>query len=235
MATIYWIRAPHHSDMFSEGYIGFSSRTTEARIKAHKANSKRRDKKHLPLYRAFEKYGDGLLVSTLVVGSEDYCLDIEHKLRPLPEIGWNIKAGGDRGYLGARRSEETRLKHSKSVKGISKPPGFGAKISDALKGIKKSEGHVDAMRLSKQGRCSAWENGNADKRIWADADKLFDYVASNPTHGAKRLANSFGVEVNAVIRVLKKLKLGWNPLQDPLWIEFTKDYNEKEAINAEPT
>lgn len=115
MAFVYWIHLPEHTDLNSEGYIGFTSKTVEKRFKQHKTDSKRYP--HLTLYKAMAKYGDDLIVQTLLEGSEEYCLEMENKLRPDNKIGWNIKAGGDVGSLGVIPSEDTRKKMSDARKG----------------------------------------------------------------------------------------------------------------------
>ena len=91
MAFVYWIHLPYHTDMLSEGYIGFTSKTVMGRYAQHKSDAKRYP--HITLYKAFCKYGDDLLVTTLVEGSDEYCLDVENRLRPWNKIGWNIKLG----------------------------------------------------------------------------------------------------------------------------------------------
>lgn len=128
MAFVYWIHLPEHTDITSEGYVGFTSRTVENRLKHHKTDSNRDKCKNLPIYNAMRKYGDLLIVDTLVEGSTEYCLMIENKLRPKPKTGWNINIGGGRGSLGVKRSEETNRKHSASVSG-SKHHAYGKKVA----------------------------------------------------------------------------------------------------------
>jgi hypothetical protein len=63
-----------------------------------------------PFCRAIRKHGDRIIVTTLVVGNEQYCLDLEYKLRPSEGIGWNIAVGGLAPMLGRKHSDETRKK-----------------------------------------------------------------------------------------------------------------------------
>jgi hypothetical protein len=75
--------------MFSQGYIGVS-KNAERRFKQHF------EKKHNQhLVSAIRKYGwDNLVKKQILIAEEDYCYDIEGKLRPTINIGWNISMGG---------------------------------------------------------------------------------------------------------------------------------------------
>jgi hypothetical protein len=63
-----------------------------------------------PFCRAIKKHGDRLIISTLVIGDEPYCLDVEHKLRPAQNIGWNVAVGGLAPMLGRKHTDRTRRK-----------------------------------------------------------------------------------------------------------------------------
>ena len=87
--SLYWIRHKDHTDMFSQGYIGVS-KNTEARFKRH---SKYSDNQHLKA--AIKKYGwDSLIKEIILIGEERYCYNLELKIRPTKQIGWNIAEGG---------------------------------------------------------------------------------------------------------------------------------------------
>ena len=84
---LYWIHNENHTNIFTEGYIGITN-NPKRRYDAHKY------KKQNPiLENAFNKYKN-LNLTILVVESKDYCKDLELKLRPHKEIGWNILPGG---------------------------------------------------------------------------------------------------------------------------------------------
>jgi hypothetical protein len=87
--SVYWIHHPDHTDMFSQGYIGVSVEF-KRRMKDH-FHAKRN--RHLRF--AINKYGwQNLIKKQILIAEKDYCLDIERKLRPSDDIGWNITAGG---------------------------------------------------------------------------------------------------------------------------------------------
>jgi group I intron endonuclease len=75
--------------MFSQGYVGISKNLTR-RFHHH---AKRTQNAHLK--NAINKYGwDNLIKQQILIADEKYCLDIEQKLRPANNMGWNIVMGG---------------------------------------------------------------------------------------------------------------------------------------------
>jgi len=166
---IYWIRAAHHTDILSEGYIGVS-KDAEKRFMQHKKRAQNRYLKH-----ATNKYGwDNLVKSVLLIAEEDYCLSVEKKLRPQDKIGWNIVAGGGKPPLligprpkrpgrtswnkGKSPSKETRAKISAAVKLQMQDPEHRAMLSriklgkpSGFKGRKMPPEAVEKMRLAKIG------------------------------------------------------------------------------------
>jgi predicted GIY-YIG superfamily endonuclease len=89
--SLYWIRHKDHIDMFCQGYIGVST-NIEARFQRH---SKYSENQHLK--SAIKKYGwDNLVKQIILVGEETYCYDLESKIRPNKQIGWNIAEGGSK-------------------------------------------------------------------------------------------------------------------------------------------
>jgi hypothetical protein len=81
MAHVYWLRLPEHQDFLTEGYIGAAS-DIAARLRSHK--------------HRFKAIWHKVVVEFLVESSIDYCFELEAKLRPNRNIGWNVAAGGYR-------------------------------------------------------------------------------------------------------------------------------------------
>lgn len=125
MAFVYWVHLPEHTDMFSQGYIGFTSKSLEKRWSGHLSDSQRFP--HVIFYKALKKYGEHLIKEVILEGSDEYCLAVEYKLRPKEKIGWNTLAGGERGSLGVKRSKESCKKQSDSLKGENHP-NWGKKL-----------------------------------------------------------------------------------------------------------
>jgi group I intron endonuclease len=121
-SSVYWIRQASHTDMFSQGYIGVSG------------NLKKRWADHAwkpqnaHLANAIKKYGwDNLIKEVVLIAEDSYCYDIEAKLRPTENIGWNITFGGGKPPItscnkGKHLSAETRAKISAAVKELMKDP-----------------------------------------------------------------------------------------------------------------
>jgi hypothetical protein len=87
--SVYWIRHPDHTDMFTQGYIGITN-NTKVRWNDH---NKRPSNLHIK--RAVKKYGwDNLIKQVILIADKAYCLAVETKLRPTNQIGWNVASGG---------------------------------------------------------------------------------------------------------------------------------------------
>ncbi len=112
--TVYWISIPEHTDMFSQGYIGITTRDVRVRFSEHKATAK---SGRAILSKAIGKYKDKINIQVILVSSEDYCKDIEKKLRPTERIGWNTVSGGGKPPLFREHSEESKKKIGVASKG----------------------------------------------------------------------------------------------------------------------
>lgn len=158
MAFVYWIHLPEHTDMFSEGYVGFTNGTVEKRWKQHISDSKRSP--HVMFYKALKKYQDKLIIDTLVEGAAEYCLDLEYKLRPSEKIGWNTFTGGSKGSLGVKRSKESCEKHSMAISGENHH-NWGKKIpkSQIEKGLKTRKGNFSGVSESTREKLSKANKG----------------------------------------------------------------------------
>lgn len=146
---VYWIRHPEHTDMFTQGYIGITKHgRQERRLWEHKNVS---GNNHLK--NALNKYDTKMEV--ILISDNDYCIDIEKKLRPEPNIGWNITCGGGLppNFAGKKRSHEfvTRLKQQVQSEQTK------AKRSTSMIGNKNG---VGATRNEEQRKAiSAWMRG----------------------------------------------------------------------------
>lgn len=137
MAIVYWIRKPEHADLFSEGYVGVSSRSLEERIAEHVKVSGENHKKVYAIHKAIRSIGiDNLVYSVVLIGEESYCYEIEAKLRPTKKIGWNLAEGGSKppSKLGFKHSDESKEKISKIWKGKTRTPESVAKSAESRKG-----------------------------------------------------------------------------------------------------
>jgi len=116
---VYWIHLPEQTNVAIEGYVGIAM-NFEQRMSAHKSCAK--TGKEQTLYNAIRKYGwDNLVKEVILVSNENYCLEIEKKLRPVPRIGWNIAIGGGEitgAHLkGVKQSEQHLANRKKALAG----------------------------------------------------------------------------------------------------------------------
>jgi predicted GIY-YIG superfamily endonuclease/ribosomal protein L37AE/L43A len=168
--SVYWIRHKDHTDMFSQGYIGIS-KDAEKRFNQH---FKRTQNRHLKF--AINKYGwDNLVKQQLIIAEKDYCLNLERKLRPTDDIGWNCVSGGGLPPLakkgmglgrkawnkGLAWSNEYKEKVSAGVAKLWENPEYRKAMSDAHKGKPSgrkgqvnSEEHRKKISLSHMGKPS---------------------------------------------------------------------------------
>ena len=124
--SIYWIHHKDHTDMFSQGYVGVS-KNIEARWFRHSRYS---DNQHLK--SAIKKYGwDNLVKEVVLIGEETYCYELETKIRPTRQIGWNIAEGGAKPPTTQYRGDN----YTSPLKGKSRstPWMFGRKVSEKEK------------------------------------------------------------------------------------------------------
>jgi hypothetical protein len=94
-SQVYWIRAQHHSDITSEGYVGVSKNASKRWMYGHNWAYRKGRHENPRLANAISKYGwDNLIKTVVVISDEAYCYELEAKLRSGEEIGWNLAVGG---------------------------------------------------------------------------------------------------------------------------------------------
>ena len=171
VSCVYWVRCADHTDLFTQGYIGVTS-NFDRRMNEH---YKKTENRHFKF--AIEKYGwENLIKEQILIGSEDYCLEIEQKLRPTDKIGWNLVKGGGNpppaygnNYKsgipswnkGIPMAEESAKKLSQSIKKLWEDPEYKQRMSNALKGRtspmkgrKQSPESIEKNRQAKLGKPS---------------------------------------------------------------------------------
>jgi len=146
---VYWIRAPHHSDMTTEGYIGVSKNAKKRWNYGHKWAHKNGRHDNPLLANAISKYGwDNLIKTVLVIAEEEYCYELEAKLRPSELIGWNIVSGGNRPPIAKPRGEN----YVSPLKGIPRPTPWMIGRIPSNKGVPASEEMRKKLSEATKGR-----------------------------------------------------------------------------------
>lgn len=234
ICRVYWLHTEDQADIFSEGYVGITVKPVSKRFIEHKSASK--NGSNLIVHKAIRKYGDALICEELLVGDVDYCLEIENKLRPSPNIGWNLAIGGSKTMLGFKHSEQTRLLISKQFKNKPLTEQHAEKIRNNFKGKKHTEEVKEFLSLlakergisdktrdaAKKANSSLmpWENPNADTSTWKRADIFYsDYISQEVT-SPYFLGKKHGVPHSKLVRIWKEFSKGWNPSEDEDWFKF---------------
>ena len=128
--TLYWLRNKTHTDPYTQGYIGITSRHPEIRLREHRL------KKGLTQ--------DTILDILNEVKNKKEVHELECQYRPTPDIGWNVKSGGHHLTI---HSDETKQRWSDVRKGKS----------SHLKGSTISEEHRAKISAAMKGRPSHWK------------------------------------------------------------------------------
>lgn len=241
MAEVYWIHLPEHTDLFSQGYIGVTSKTAAFRFNQHKQDARRKEYATWHFTKALKKYGDRLVCDTVLVGEEEYCYGVEFKLRPENNIGWNTAAGGQRpvrnpgsygdewktklrdANLGKKHSEETLLK----IAEISKNHWGDESYKEKHRLISCN---VSVSIPLSEITVGFWRYGKSQSIISRKADEVFEIFTKNPKLFAREIVRELGVDetganIQAVRKILRKFRGGWSPLEDGLWVSDFKGEN----------
>ena len=166
---VYWIHHRNHNNLFTQGYIGIS-KDPDTRFKCHQYTNNQH------LSRALKKYTDDIELDVLLIGVEEYCREVERKLRPIKNIGWNICEGGGMppDCTGRKRTKEEIQNYTESRKRNNKPspllgrkfPERGVNISKAKKGKKFSKEHREKLSVAafnrKKKEIKSNSNGNIE-------------------------------------------------------------------------
>lgn len=244
-ACVYWIHLAEHTDFTKEGYVGVTSKEggAEVRFKEHLTESRRKGYARYHIARAIKKYGEtNIFVKTLMIGTDEYCYQMEFKLRPEANIGWNMAPGGQRPLrnpesfgdewkdklrqcnLGKIHTEDTKAKLSEISLYHHSRPEYRKRLLDISNSKKVSE--VPKERF--------WEYSLTHPSMAGEinviADKVYEKYWENQYLTAKDIANSLGFEEYGyqlqIVKLSRFFRAGWNPEEDVSWVN---DYKFKES------
>lgn len=116
--SVYWIHTKNHSDLMSEGYIGVARDANKRWKYGHYWAQKNNRHDNSKLSNAIKKHGwENLVKEILVVSSEEYCYELEEKLRLKENTGWNLCVGGKKPPISKNRGAD----YVSPLKGIPRP------------------------------------------------------------------------------------------------------------------
>jgi hypothetical protein len=120
-ASVYWLHLAAHTDPYSEGYIGVSTRPAQ-RIKDHFIAIRAGVHKNPHLSAAITKHGEDKIISEIILsGEKEFCYETESVMRPVKAVGWNVAAGGYKGpgkKKGTTRESEILAKKNPTANDI---------------------------------------------------------------------------------------------------------------------
>lgn len=236
MAEVYWIRLPEHTDVFSQGYVGVTGRTAKDRFAEHIKDCNRACSSHYHFYRALRKYEDKVVVvSTLIVGEEDYCYLMENKLRPENYIGWNMAAGGQRPLRDPNSyGDEWKEKLRQHNLGKEHSQETLDKLSSLSKSNWEREEYLLRMReINSSNRVPEktterfWKYGIASSQLISRADEIWEEYQRDSLIFSREVVANLGADltdgnIQFVTKTIRKFNGGWNPTEDPLWLRDFK-------------
>lgn len=200
MAIVYWIRLAEHTDLLTQGYIGVTTKTAEERFEQHCNNAYWPSIPKTKLYNVIRKYGaENLVVETLVVCDKEYAYELEYKLRPCRNIGWNLAVGG------SIPSPRNGRSHSEASK---------EKMRIAKLGKKQSREHIEKAVNTRMAK-PCWERGAVTRWKWEYAD--FYYIAWYSCKSHQVLARRLGFKHGTFNSMFNNFDRGYCPLTDELW------------------
>lgn len=223
--SIYWIHLAEH-DMFSGGYIGIS-KDVESRWKAH---SNTTENPHLKA--ALNKYKDSVIWEVIADDlTEDEAKAYEKLLRPVPNIGWNIAAGGGMPPRFADFSEESkeRLRNAARKTGLNQSPEHIEAFR--LRSINKTEAHKNAIKEANKrtAKTPEWKSSvlravaNRTQEHKENLKKSSSSRSKNRAHMTKDQQD----KLNATSS--ERLSKGYKPLLDAIAKSKARTYRHTET------
>ena len=177
---LYWVKAKHHQDPFTEGYIGCSCQPKN-RFRSHTTDNTNAGSKAVKQYVLENGINSVSMEILAEFSSETEAKQKEWEYRPHHHIGWNFQKGGLRNpdCTGFKHSEETKRKRSILVKNTKASRSYispfkgkprwteeqKAKIGSYHKGKTISQEHIESMRKKLSGSNSVCAKQTAIKDL----------------------------------------------------------------------
>jgi hypothetical protein len=150
--------------MMLDGYVGVSKNAQKRWLYGHSWAHRKGRHDNPKMANAISKYGwDNLIKTVLVVADENYCYDLERKIRPSDNIGWNLVTGGGKPPVTKNRGED----YISPLKGVPRPTpwllgklkpmpdNFGSIGGKAGKGRKQTSEQISKRVAARRATLSA--------------------------------------------------------------------------------
>lgn len=94
-AVLYWLHLIDDTDVFTQGYVGVTTRLIDIRFKEHCSRYVNSYNPYNPLHLAFDQYGlENIVKTRLCVCDVKQAYELEKVFRPFEYMGWNTVEGG---------------------------------------------------------------------------------------------------------------------------------------------
>ena len=219
MAFVYWITVDKSLNPLTDGYIGITKMSVNTRLNSHRSAYLRfvngKDVGCKKLYATVKLLGgwENVTVTTICESNLEYCLSLENKLRPEPNVGWNTRVGGDHSVMYKREiTSETRNKLAE----VRKSWVLSQESKNKLSSDRKGSGNPMYKTLP-------WLNpasNELSQTTWLFADVVYEQW-SNTRHGVRRIAKSFkNLNYWTLDSMIRKFRDGWIPRHDNSWVTY---------------
>lgn len=227
--------------MFSQGYIGVTSKTAQERFKEHVAIARQpKNQNKFILHSAINKHGvDSMVIDTICICDKEYAFMLEGKLRPERATGWNTSVGGY-GAVGKRKygpmNEEVKAKiayansHPRDETRENKRQGQFKRFSKErdIFGWSDEFLYTRNMRKPESPKKRFWKNPKCTihllNTLYFNADKIFDiYKYADGKILPAFIVEMFGIGGDTPVKSLFKFfEAGWIPEKDEDWVSDFK-------------
>lgn len=94
-AALYWLHLDSHTDVFTQGYVGVTTRLINIRFKEHCSKFNSSYNQYNPLHLAFAEHGiENIIKTRLCICDVKEAYKLEQLFRPNEYMGWNTVPGG---------------------------------------------------------------------------------------------------------------------------------------------
>lgn len=229
---LYWLRHVDHTDIKTQGYVGITGKSLRERMNQHAINAE--DGIPYPIYNAIRKYGSDIIVDVICLGSKEYIIDLEYKLRPDIHIGWNIDTGGGgtnsktmkaiwASELGDKWREEKRQRYLENPSLVDNLHAGARKFlqNGGLEVLRKAtqdqwnDPEKRKLREAANKRAGKaktdhyemvgkWLSTRTNHYVWENAKHLYDLFMQDPTISRRNFAKLTGYTQNEIDAIHRK-------------------------------